>query len=375
MGMLDALDAQPGERVLEIGTGIGWNAALLASVVGAENVVTVEIDQRLAERARKSLASAGYGAVQVLTADGVTPNVEGKFDRVIATVGISTVSYAWVTVLVEGGRLAPLTNPYKPPGIVALTRHDDTAAGSLAGPADFMALRSERVTRRSVVEFSAVGPHTQGTTEVPVPPGGDRHAAVAIGQRVQGVHRAWRPAGEDGGCLWLYAPAERSIGTIDIDDGLPYEVEQTGHRHWSMRCRPPTHGGWTSARGRSTGSPDPCTSPRPKVGLIGVGFSPAVSGAGDLLDSLLVRENFILAGVPTGVIASLLTHGIAVPHMAATGDEYLIEKFVRPTLAGELIGSYAVATRCLALTLGWVRRHETFGRPLAGRPQADRASM
>ncbi len=57
----------PGERVLEIGTGTGWNAALLASVVGAENVVTVEIDQRLAERARKSLASAGYGAVQVLT--------------------------------------------------------------------------------------------------------------------------------------------------------------------------------------------------------------------------------------------------------------------------------------------------------------------
>jgi acyl-CoA dehydrogenase len=79
-----------------------------------------------------------------------------------------------------------------------------------------------------------------------------------------------------------------------------------------------------------------------KVGLIGVGFEESVGGDGDLIDSLLVTENFILAGTPTGVIASLLTHGIAVPHMARTGDEYLLDEFVRPTLAGEKIGSLAI---------------------------------
>ncbi|MDT7681922.1 MAG: acyl-CoA dehydrogenase, partial [Pseudonocardiales bacterium] len=79
-----------------------------------------------------------------------------------------------------------------------------------------------------------------------------------------------------------------------------------------------------------------------KVGLIGVGFDPSVGGDGDLIDSLLVTENFILAGAPTGVCASLLTHGIAVPHMANTGDEYLLDRFVRPTLAGEKIGSLAI---------------------------------
>jgi len=79
-----------------------------------------------------------------------------------------------------------------------------------------------------------------------------------------------------------------------------------------------------------------------KVGLIGVGFEPSVGGEGDLIDSLLVTESFILAGAPTGVCASLLTHGIAVPHMARAGDEYLLEEFVRPTLAGEKIGSLAI---------------------------------
>ena len=77
-------------------------------------------------------------------------------------------------------------------------------------------------------------------------------------------------------------------------------------------------------------------------GLIGLGFDPLVGGDGDLIDSLLVTESFILAGAPTGVCASLFTHGIAVPHIAATGNEYLVDSFVRPTLAGDKIGSLAI---------------------------------
>jgi acyl-CoA dehydrogenase len=79
-----------------------------------------------------------------------------------------------------------------------------------------------------------------------------------------------------------------------------------------------------------------------KVGLIGVGFAPELGGEGDLVDSLIVTESFILAGAPTGVCASLFTHGIAVPHMAATADAHLLDTYVRPTLAGEKIGSLAI---------------------------------
>ena len=231
-GMLDALDAHPGDTVLEIGTGTEWNAALLASVIGAENVVTVEIDEQLAERARATLTLAGYGAVRVLVGGAAHLPLDGQFDRIIATVGVSCVPFGWVAALNESGRLVvPLTNPYQPPGVAVLTRHNDIATGTLTGPADFMALRSERVSRRSVTEWKPVGVRTERSTNLhPYLIAGNRDAAVAIGQHVPGVHKVWRPAGEDFGCLWFYAPAERSIATLDMVDDNTYEVEQTGHR-------------------------------------------------------------------------------------------------------------------------------------------------
>ncbi|WP_231328983.1 rRNA adenine N-6-methyltransferase family protein [Actinomadura graeca] len=67
--MLDALDLRPGLRVLEIGTGTGYNAAVLAHIIGADNVTTVEIDRDLGERARGVLRGAGY-PVEVVIGDG-----------------------------------------------------------------------------------------------------------------------------------------------------------------------------------------------------------------------------------------------------------------------------------------------------------------
>ena len=80
-----------------------------------------------------------------------------------------------------------------------------------------------------------------------------------------------------------------------------------------------------------------------KVGLLGVGWPEEVGGGGgDLLDTLTVAEEIILAGGSSGLIAALFTHGIALPHVVATGDSRLIDRYVRPTLAGETIGSLAV---------------------------------
>jgi acyl-CoA dehydrogenase len=80
-----------------------------------------------------------------------------------------------------------------------------------------------------------------------------------------------------------------------------------------------------------------------KVGLLGVGWPEAVGGGGgDLLDTLTVAEEIILAGGSSGLIAALFTHGIALPHMVTSGDPHLIDRYVRPTLAGEAIGSLAV---------------------------------
>jgi acyl-CoA dehydrogenase len=79
------------------------------------------------------------------------------------------------------------------------------------------------------------------------------------------------------------------------------------------------------------------------LGLLGVGFPESVGGSGgDLLDTIVATEELIQAGGSSGLVAALLTHGIAVPHIVADGNRDLIERFVRPTLAGELIGSLAV---------------------------------
>jgi acyl-CoA dehydrogenase len=79
------------------------------------------------------------------------------------------------------------------------------------------------------------------------------------------------------------------------------------------------------------------------AGLLGANFPEAVGGGGgDGADAVVVCEELHEAGVPGGVFASLFTCGIAVPHMIATGDARLIDKFVRPTLAGELIGALAI---------------------------------
>ena len=80
-----------------------------------------------------------------------------------------------------------------------------------------------------------------------------------------------------------------------------------------------------------------------KTGLLGVGYPEAVGGSGgNLLDSLTVSEEIILAGGSSGLIAALFTHGIALPHLITAGDPALIDRYARPTLAGEMIGALAV---------------------------------
>ena len=79
------------------------------------------------------------------------------------------------------------------------------------------------------------------------------------------------------------------------------------------------------------------------AGLLGTGFSESVGGSGgDVVDAAIVTEEVLLGGGSGGVVASLFTHGIALPHLVAAGSPALVERYVRPTLAGELIGALAV---------------------------------
>jgi acyl-CoA dehydrogenase len=80
-----------------------------------------------------------------------------------------------------------------------------------------------------------------------------------------------------------------------------------------------------------------------KAGFLALGFPEEVGGSGgDLVDATVATEAMIEAGGSSGVQASLFTHSIALPHIVENGSADLIDRFVRPTLAGELIGSLGI---------------------------------
>jgi len=79
------------------------------------------------------------------------------------------------------------------------------------------------------------------------------------------------------------------------------------------------------------------------LGLIGAAFPEDVGGGGgDLVDSVVLQEAMFHAGASSGLMAGLFTAGIALPHIAASGNADLVDRFVRPTLAGDAIGSLAI---------------------------------
>lgn len=145
--MLDALNVRDSDRVLEIGTGTGYNAALLAHRLGDSRVTTIEVDPALVEQARASLADAVYKPL-VVCGDGAAGWPDGApYDRVIATAAViaGRLPYAWVTQLRPGGViLTPWGTAFRNGVLVRLTVQDDgTASGPVIGDAAFMRLRDQ----------------------------------------------------------------------------------------------------------------------------------------------------------------------------------------------------------------------------------------
>ena len=105
--MLQQLEVRPGQRVLEIGAGTGYNAALLAHLVGATGrVVTVDLDEDIVVEARRRLAACGFERVTVCCGDGGFGwPLEAPYDRIILTAGAWDVAPAWVDQLAPAGRL------------------------------------------------------------------------------------------------------------------------------------------------------------------------------------------------------------------------------------------------------------------------------
>ena len=108
--MTEQLEVEPRQRVLEIGTGSGYQAAILSRL--AREVVTVERYRTLADTARERLKTLGYANVTVIAGDGFAGAPErAPFDRIIVTAAAEEVPPALVDQLAEGGKLVMPIGP------------------------------------------------------------------------------------------------------------------------------------------------------------------------------------------------------------------------------------------------------------------------
>ncbi|CAM5741655.1 methyltransferase domain-containing protein [Streptomyces hirsutus] len=145
-GMLVALGVHDGDRVLEIGTGSGYNAALLAHRLGDDDLVTtVDLEPEITESARRHLDAAGYHPV-VVTGDGARGvPARAPYDRIIVTCTLPSVPGAWLAQCRPGARiLAPFAT-----GLIVLTVHGPGHAEGrfLHTPAYFVPLRGANRSR------------------------------------------------------------------------------------------------------------------------------------------------------------------------------------------------------------------------------------
>ena len=107
--MLEEADLRRGLKVLDVGTGSGYNAALLAAIIGAESVVSIERHAELLDFARGNLAAAGY-AVRLVAGDGTLGYPpEAPYDRIVVTAGAPRIAKSWIAQTKIGGRIvAPI---------------------------------------------------------------------------------------------------------------------------------------------------------------------------------------------------------------------------------------------------------------------------
>lgn len=140
--MLESLDICDDSRVLEIGTGTGYNAGLLAHRLGDQNVYSVDIDNDLVETARIRLAGLGYLPTLVATHGGHGLPEHAPYDRIIATCSVPLIPWAWADQVKPGGLVLVDLKPSIHAGSLALLRrYPDRLEGRFLKWAGFMAIR------------------------------------------------------------------------------------------------------------------------------------------------------------------------------------------------------------------------------------------
>jgi methyltransferase of ATP-grasp peptide maturase system len=158
--MLEALLVSDGKRVLEIGTGTGYNAALLCHRLGESSVSTVDIDPVLVESAVKCLAECGFAPTCEIYDGAQGFPREAPFDRVLCTCSVSSIPPAWLEQVVPGGLIVTTLNRPIGAGLLRIVAGEGaTGQGRvLARDGRFMPLRAHRLADPASLLASLGGP-------------------------------------------------------------------------------------------------------------------------------------------------------------------------------------------------------------------------
>lgn len=254
--MLEALEVSGAERVLEIGTGTGYNAALLCEGLGScRPVVSVDITGELVETARSRLAALHYRP-DLVTTDGAKGYPDGApYDRIIATCSLPLVPREWLDQVTDGGMI--LVNLYRDLGGGALARlrvEDGRASGHfLPFSGGFMPTRTcHRVPAVELLDASrADGGHRSGEGRRPTAIGADVLDDDAFGMfaalRIDADRLRLLPDDEPEQ-FWLLG-TDGSWAYQSTDDGVSVAAQggparlwdelENAHAEWVALNRPP----------------------------------------------------------------------------------------------------------------------------------------
>ncbi|GAA0947975.1 methyltransferase domain-containing protein [Nonomuraea longicatena] len=228
--LLDLLDPEAGHRVLEIGTGTGWTAALLSHLVGAGGgVISIEVDPHVAEQAAKNLADA---PVRLVVADGADGWPDGApYDRVHVTCAVRSIPYAWIQQARPGAVIvAPYSTGQGDDQVVRLVvMPDGSAHGRFPARTSYMLMRGHRTVYPPKPDNAPL--HSRTTRVDPRMIAEAPQGALLAMASATGLHFDTQPR-PDHVIVWALDPDDpgqraRAVWTPGTDE---YPVVQVGDR-------------------------------------------------------------------------------------------------------------------------------------------------
>lgn len=251
--LLEHAQLSADSRILEIGTGTGFNTALLCARCSDGTVVTLDNVAELSVLAQSALRAAGHRPV-VVTADGTQGwPAAAPYSHVLATCSVRSVPAAWLEQTQSGGRIVtPWDSPWVCYGTLVLDKAGDGSAdGRFAPHGSYMLISSQRVATDLADAVRPGQTPDRGTTSLSPwdVAGADLDAQFHIGLTVPGAWHSWDTSGEQAPVrLWLADDSGASWASVDWDgeQASQFTTQQFGPRRlWDEVSS--SHGWWNDA--------------------------------------------------------------------------------------------------------------------------------